>query len=315
MAGAVVKVFHHSFFAMGTRLNLILPGLDSADGYEIAEAVEHLVLKLEKKLSRFDSDSLIGEINERAHTAPVSLDEEGLRIFSVCNDYHKKTVGAFDIALLPLTCLWREAAKGENGKEPAANLIETTLAQSGMDRLHLDPAERTVRLDTPEVKIDLGGFGKGYALGKVIPMLIEQGISRAFLSFGESSVSVIGGRSEEEAWKVGIEHLFREGESIHTFNLRDASLSTSGTGSTPQPREEARHGHVISPFTGYPVAGCRIMSVVSESPVEAEILSTALLVLEPERRADILKEWFKGQAIEFTFDKNLDFRCSWAFET
>ena len=184
-----------------------------------------------------------------------------------------------------------------------------------MDRLHLDTAKRTVRLDTPEVKIDLGGFGKGYALGKVIPMLIEQGISRAFLSFGESSVSVIGGRSEEEAWNVGIEHLFREGESIHTFNLRDASLSTSGTGSAPQPKKEARHGHVISPFTGYPVAGCRTMSVVSESPVEAEILSTALLVLEPERRADILKDWFKGQAVEFLFDENLICRCSWDFNT
>ena len=55
------------------------------------------------------------------------------------------------------------------------------------------------------------------------------------------------------------------------------------------------------------------MSVVSESPVEAEILSTALLVLASDKRAGILNNWFTGQAIEFTFDELLNSERSWTY--
>lgn len=310
-----LKVFHHSFFAMGTRLNLVLPGLESDDGYEIAEAVEQTVLKLEKKLSRFDQDSLVSDINMRACITPVALDEESWHIFSICREYHERTSGAFDITLLPLTRLWNETTRVDNGMKPDAHLIDNALALTGMPLLQLEPTGRKLRLDKPGVQVDLGGFGKGYAIGKVIPMLKEYGISRAFLSFGESSISVLGGQSATgQAWEIGIEHLFHEGELIHTIQLKDASLSTSGTTSFHHPMGKARCGHVISPFTGHPVAGCRTMSVVSESPLEAEILSTALIVLAPEERANILNDWFKGQAIEFTFDEFLNCVCSWTYE-
>ena len=309
-----MNVFHHSFFAMGTRLNMVIPELDSDEGYDIAEALENLVLGIEKKLSRFDGNSLISEINARASIVPVALDDECRRIFSTCMEYHERTSGAFDITLLPLTRLWHEAAKAENGMEPDAHLIENAIAQTGMSSVLLEQESRTLRFDKPGMQVDLGGFGKGYALGEVIPMLREFGISRAFLSFGESSISVLGNRSDSgRNWEIGIEHIFRQGESIHTLQLKDASLSTSGTTSFNFPKGKARSAHVISPFTGYPVEGCRTMSVVSESPVEAEILSTALLVLASDKRAGILNNWFTGQAIEFTFDELLNSERSWTY--
>ena len=294
-------VFHYGFYAMGTRFELILPGIDSVDGQSLAETVERRVLALEAKLSRFDPHSIISDINRRAFHEPVTLDEELWEVFCLCSEYHKKTGGAFDIAILPLIRLWKKALQDENYPEPPAEKITSVLQGCGMHHLELDSTRRTLRFHHPSVEIDLGAFGKGFAVWKTLRYLQYEGIEKAFISFGESSVSVLGGHPSGKPWPVGIKHLFDRGRSVHTFNLIDASLSTSGNTPVDSSDKETPHGHIISPFTGFPIGGHRILSVVSPSPLEAEVLSTALFITDSADRDKLISGWFKGKAVEFEF--------------
>lgn len=301
LLGPVMEVFHYGFFSMGTRFEMVLPGTDTIECQALAESVEKRVLNLEAKLSRFDPQSAISEVNLGAFRQPVTLDIELWELFSLCHEFHYKTKGAFDIAFLPLIQFWKDFFNSEGSVEPPPEQIENLLGCCGMHHLELDPSKRTVRFHHPDVKVDLGGIGKGYALQKTLDFLKFQSVETAFISFGESSVSVIGRQPNGKPWPVGLDHLFQQGRPVHTFEMTDASLSTSGNSVNGSPGQADRFGHIINPLTGYPVSGNRILSVLSESPVEAEAFSTALLATESSRREEILDGWFGGKAIEFKF--------------
>ncbi len=55
-------------------------------------------------------------------------------------------------------------------------------------------------------------------------------------------------------------------------------MSTSGTGFRSRDGKILLSKNIIDPFTGYPVDQLKSVTVVSDSPVSAEVLSTALLI-------------------------------------
>ncbi|NIR92512.1 MAG: FAD:protein FMN transferase, partial [Gammaproteobacteria bacterium] len=81
--------------------------------------------------------------------------------------------------------------------------------------------------------------------------------------------------------KVGLNNYLNPGNSLHTFMIRDGSMSTSSNFYVDDNGELQNHRHVINPASGFPVEECVSVSVTAESAVVAEILSTALLVTSP----------------------------------
>ena len=57
------------------------------------------------------------------------------------------------------------------GEEPTGATFEHARGQTGFDRLHLDETAQTVRFESEGMSIDLGGFGKGYALERLAASL------------------------------------------------------------------------------------------------------------------------------------------------
>jgi thiamine biosynthesis lipoprotein len=187
-----------------------------------------------------------------------------------------------------------------------------------MERVSFDEAARTIKFQTVGMAIDLAGFGKGFALEQLVTLLREHGVEAGFLSFGESSVTVIGSHPYGPAWPVGVANMFHPEKTVHTFSLRDASLSTSGTAPFNEVGGQQSFGHIINPRDGRPISGYRTMSVASPSATEAEVLSTALLVTPESERAEILSSYSGVSAIEIVYDSNgSDFtpRTQWRYET
>lgn len=251
--GILARVPYTGFYAMGTRCSIVLPGMDEDHADVLFRLIRHEIARIEGKLSRFVEDSAISIINAKAAKAPVDVDEEIFDILSTCATYHQKTGGYFDITL-----------------GAANNLV-------------LNESLRTVRFLNESMRIDLGGFGKGYALEKVNDLLDTYDVTHAFLTMGESSVLTRGHHPAGGHWKVGIQHELKPDESIHTFQVRNGSVSTSSN--------RIQHGHVINPFTGMPVDEHVAVSVYSPSALQAEILSTACLVMPVDQLHEIVKRF------------------------
>lgn len=308
-------VFHRSFFAMNTRFSMVLVGIDAEQADALAAAAERELRVQERTMSRFDTHGPLADLNRRAAKEAVEPPQELWEILLLCRDDWERTAGAFDITLWPLSHLWREHL--ERGEEPAEETLAQARQHTGMAHVHFDEAAHTVRFESQEMSIDLGGFGKGFALERLAGSLRAQGVEQAFLSFGESSIAVLGSHPHGPAWPVGIADMFHPSRTMHTFHLKNASLSSSGTAPFNRMAERRAVGQIIDPRSGRPIEGYRTMSVASPSATEAEVLSTALLVTPEPERAALLSCFSLVSAVEIVYQPHEgDFipRIDWCYE-
>ncbi len=293
------SVFHRSCFAMHTRFSMVLVGIDPERAEALAIEAEYELRAQERMMSRFDVEGPVSDLNRRAVNSAVQPAQELWQILSMCRDYWNRTRGAFDITLWPLNHLWREHL--ERGEEPPEEAIAQARRLAGFERVHFDETAQSIRFQSEGMSIDLGGFGKGFALESLAGILRAQGVEQAFLSFGESSITVLGSHPHGPAWPVGITSMFNPGQTVHTFYLHDASLSSSGTAPFNRMAGPRAVGQIINPRTGRPIEGYRTMSVASPSGVEAEVLSTALLVTPRHERVELLSGFSITSAVEIVY--------------
>jgi thiamine biosynthesis lipoprotein len=292
------KVFHSNFYAMGTRMDVVLPNIDSEEGDAIFQSIRLEVKRLEKKLSRFDENSLVFQLNKKAATEAVRVDNELFHILKDCKLLFDKSNGYFDITQRKLMDYW----KSDERKEDELQLL---VNQLGTDKIALDEEYKTVWLANELVEIDLGGYGKGYALENVKTILTEHSVVSAFISFGESSVLTMGTHPYGSYWGVGIRNLYVNTENAYTFKIVNKSVSTSGV--TPL-KKGSEWGHVINPKSGLPVQGAITVSVSASSPLEAEVVSTALLISESSENRDIIPQFSVDEIISITYFEDSTFK-------
>lgn len=297
-------VFSQTFPAMGTRFTLVLPGVDEVAGTAITELARSLLVQHEQLLSRFDGAGPLREINERAAAGPVAPPAALWEVLARCRTHWRCTGGSFDITLQPLAQVWREALG--RGAEPDPTVLAEARARTGFAHVELDEMRRTVRFARPGMSLDLGGFGKGWALDELRAQLVRAGVACALLSFGESSVSVIGRHPTGAAWPVGIADLIEPQRVRHTFSLMDSALSTSGHSPQNAWGGSSDYGHIIDPAAGRPIRGYRTLSVACRMAADAEVLSTALLVTPAERRPAVMAAYPGTEVVELDYPRHAD---------
>ena len=165
-----------------------------------------------------------------------------------------------------LTMSGLEVEEIEYKKPSFANIITAKIIKidnhPNADKLHL-------------VTVDLGGIGKGYALTRIRELLEKNGVEKALVNFGNSSVLAVGSHPLGDYWPVGVDNPFTK-EHMADLKLRDTSLSVSGN-MPSHPR------HIVNPLTGKFVEAKKMVSVVAKDPVVAEVLTTAFMVADEER--------------------------------
>lgn len=266
------KVYHNSFYAMGTRLNVVLPNADDELCERLFRMIENEVNRIELKLSYFIPESFVSRINNEAFESEVKLDPEMWEILNQCLDYNKLTFGAFDITMRRLVDFYRQ-----NPDEAKTDFT------SCMKCIQLDEIENTIRFTDENTKIDLGGFGKGYALEKLQKLITDSPLESAFISFGESSIFAKGKHPSGKVWQVGLNDYINSGHSVYTFELENGSVSTSSNYFLDDAGQLKFKTNVVDPITGSIKKEIETVSVKSRSPLEAEILSTAMLILNNEQ--------------------------------
>lgn len=235
---------------MGTRLELLFAGKEEDEAKLIWNEVFNEIFRLEKIMSRHDPASELFALNSQAIHSPTKVSDELWDILQECRKYYQLTLGLFDISL------------------------------SNLNKVFLNETDRTVLFKEQDVRLDLGGYGKGYALRRINNILRSRDIDTALVNFGNSSVLAIGAHLYGDYWPVGISHP-ATGETLGSVCLKDNSMSTSGnTPSHPQ--------HILNPHTGNYYKGKEIITILSPDPVDAEALSTSLLIADEEQRQTIL---------------------------
>lgn len=290
-----LSLYYNHGQVMGTRLDVIFQGQDSKVADNAFAGLMNELFRLDKMMNKFDEYSQVSMINKLAYIKTLNLDKELFNILLKCKEYHKRTSGLFDISLGNLADIVK-SGRIENSDIQITELIENT----GMDNLLLEENDSSVRFLKPEMNIDLGGFGKGYALDCIRSLLKSNEISNAFISFGHSSVMALGNHPQGSGWRAGIQHIYKPLESVYSFDLHNESVSTSGP--NPLAGDLSNPSHVIHPGKGMVKNRQQHISVKSASATDAEVLSTALLIADAGEIQAMLSAFHGCHAIGVDYD-------------
>jgi thiamine biosynthesis lipoprotein len=112
---------------------------------------------------------------------------------------------------------------------------------------------------------------------RCVTQLRGDGIRRALLNFGESSLYALGAPVGTHGWEVTLRDLDGE-HAFGTVTLRDMALSVSAVFGHERRVGPRRIGHIVDPRSGLPLTSPALAVVVASSATDAEAFSKALLV-------------------------------------
>lgn len=263
-------VFYGWFEAMHSRFDLLLCDVDEPSASALCRRIADEMRRIGGRLNRFDESSDLRRFDEGPCGEYLCADAEMLAFFTDALRYRRSTEGAFDVC------------------------FRTPACDGATECFRVDASCDAVVKLVPQTVFDFGGYAKGYALERARTAVVSSGVEHALLSFGNSSVCAVGTHPSGHPWRVGVENPLRRGESMTTVALCDAALSSSGN--TPRNR-----GHIRSTVAGRDVTDDRIVSVRGPSPLDCEVLSTALFAADDRQRTRILDNFPSVRATSITF--------------
>lgn len=140
-----------------------------------------------------------------------------------------------------------------------------------------------IRSTNPTVRIDLGGYAKGYALDLAARKLREAGIRNALVNIG-GNVMALGQRGDRP-WHIAIQHPRRPG-ILAELDLHDGeAIGTSGDYQRFFERDGRRYCHLLDPRSGAPVTHTQALTVLTAGPqagTRSDALSKPLFVAGPQ---------------------------------
>lgn len=260
---------------MGTLVRLVLFAPDPRVASAAARAALDRVGELDAALSDYRDSSEVSRLGRAAGGPPVRVGPDLFAVLERAQDVGRRSGGAFDVTVGPLVRLWRRTLRTGDWPDPARRA--EALSCVGIDKMHLDPVERTVRLDRAGMRIDLGGIAKGYAGDQALRVLRARQVSSALIAVGGD---VVAGDAPpgEGGWVVAVEPDDETG-ARESLLLRRAAVSTSGDREQWVERDGVRYSHILDPRTGIGLSGRRRATVVAAEGVTADSLATAACVL------------------------------------
>ena len=290
----------HRFRAMGSEIALWLDD-EEGDACVAFSRVERLFRRLEARLTRFDANSELSRLNARperwVQVSPLLADVLGQALALA-----EKTGGLFDPTLLPaLEAAGYTTSFERMGKKQQA--VSGSPQPGRWPEVRLDPLRPAVWLPS-EVRLDLGGIGKGYTAQLALDLLAAWGA--ALVDAGGDLVAGAPPRGLP-GWPVAVAAP-GGGDAPDLFHLwlAQAALATSGIDYRRWQQNGRPAHHLIDPRTGRPTTGDLVTAtVLAPEATTAEGWGTASLIAGRERGLDLLLAREMAGALTTTGGKSL----------
>lgn len=281
------------FFAMDTLMQVELSGKKSD-----IEQIRKIVEDLEDDVSVTDVQSELYQINHRTVSA-IELSKPIARLLNEELAITETTNGALNPALYPISCAWGFTT--DHKRVPSAEELAALLPKTDWRQIQLSNQNLTL----PDgMELDFGATAKGFASDLCADYLREQGIKHALLNFGGNTYT-IGTNKKGEYWKIGIRDPWDETAQgmIGVLESTNEAVITSGSYERYFEQDGVRYHHIMDGTTGLPVrTGLVSVTIVCESGVKADGLSTALFVMGLDQASNYWRQYKGFEAIFVTED-------------
>ncbi len=265
---------------MGTQVTIKLESNTKQQAEQCAKNAFNEINRIELLLSTYKADSEISQINSHAAQNPVNISDETFSLLQLAIKYSKISHGAFDISYESIGYQYDLRKKSKPSDDNIQRLLPAINYQ------HIVLNYPSVFFKHPNVKINLGGIGKGYAIEKASQLLKQCGISEGIISAGGDS-KIIGDHHGKE-WIIGIQHPRKKNELALRIPLSNIAISTSGDYERYYIDNGKRIHHIINPKTGKPSTRSWSASVIGDNATITDALSTTTFILGEKEGLELI---------------------------
>jgi thiamine biosynthesis lipoprotein len=271
------------FVAMASPCEVLIDHAPASLAQQVLNTVAAEAWRIERKFSRYRTDSAVHSINENAGSETI-LDHESANLLDFAATLTRLSQGAFDIT----SGVLRKAWTFDGGDHvPSQDQIDALLESVGWHKVEW---QRPVLKLQAGMQIDFGGIGKEYAVDAAATQAerVAPGLS-CLINFG-GDVAVRNARKYDEPWRVGIESLVRAGAPERVVKLSRGALATSGDSRRFVFRDGHRYSHILDARTGWPVRNApHSITVAADTCTQAGTITT-LAMLQGENAEQMLRE-------------------------
>jgi len=271
------NIYHQQSYVFGTLVDISIVGESQQRAETLTRQILQDFQQLHQQLHAWKPDnqgklSELGKLNRAfaQGTTPVDISPQLAQMLAEVQALSSQSGDLFNPAIGHLISTW-----GFHQDTFAAVTVDDQTIQS---LVHAHPSmsdivieQQSIYSKNPQVKLDFGGYAKGYALDSAGSYLRQQGVKNALINIGGNILAL--GQHGDEPWRVGIQHPRKPG-AIATLDLDDGwAIGTSGDYQRYFMLDGKRYCHIIDPRNGYPVQHTQAVTVLIPPQKNAGVLS------------------------------------------
>lgn len=284
-------LYQSQSYVFGTLVDVSIYGEDEARARELSKHVLQDFQKLHDQLHAWQEESELSQLNtDFAAGKTRNISHKLAGMIRHATTLSKQSEGVFNPAIGKLIEKWgfqRDTFSATKIDNAAINHLVSMQPSMADIQLDTNALGDTATSTNPAVKLDLGGYAKGYALDAAAKYLREQGVKNALINIGGNIIAI--GKHGKQAWRVGIQHPRKAGP-IATLALADGwAIGTSGDYQRYFELDGKRYCHIINPKTGYPAQGTQAVTILVPPSPQAgtlsDVASKPIFIVEASQKA------------------------------
>lgn len=263
--------------AMGTFVSMTLlhPSRDQAED-AMGEAFFEID-RLSRSMSRFDETTAVTQLNREGFLKDVP--PEVGEVVKRALEYYRISNGAFDISVKPVVDLFKERFSKGKKMPPTEGELREALRLVNASNIEFEGS--SLRFKHPGMGITLDGIAKGYIVDRASHVLAKHRIKNHLINAG-GDIRTMGHRRDKQPWTIAVQDPQKKKHYPDIIHMTDGAIATSGNYEIYFDKEKMFH-HIINPNTGLSPDESTSVSVLAETAMDADALSTSVFVMNPER--------------------------------
>lgn len=306
---------------MDTVMTLTVYGTDKSACQAVLQQSQDRLYDLDRRLSATTEEGSDIYALNHAGGRPVALTGDTAQLLGKALDLCAMTDGALDLTAYSAVEAW--GFTGGDYRVPDQSELDALAAKIDYTQVKLDRDSGQASLPQG-MELDLGAVAKGWA-GDLLAQLVRDtdGVDGALLNLGQSTIQTVGAKADGSAWRIGIQDPQGEGTALAELK-RDASAESAAQSAADQPdylgvlelndqamstsggyqrcflRDGEIYWHILDPNTAAPArSGLASVTVVSDSGLLCDGLSTALFVMGLDRGVQFWQTWRDHDDVRF----------------
>ena len=262
-----------SFIAWGTNLDFIVQSNKSTEEIDnIINTVQKIPLTMNEILNRYDNNSELFLLNSLDPGIKMKISENLFFLIKQSIYFHEISNGYFDITT---ASLMPDADKGNR-------------KCMGIDNLIIENLDQSIIKKKKCTLIDLDGIAEGYVIKLMLEEFERLGVTDVLINFG-GNISTLSKKNE---WDISI----KNPDFSYTINsvfkeFNNLSISTSSQYSKLLKYNNKTYSHITDPFEfGLKKKENISISIISDDPIYADAMSTALQAMPIELALEYLEK-------------------------